>query len=146
MYLIRLARPSDAEAIATLLCQLGHPSTPDHVRRQIARVGTNNGMVVLVAEAESRTVGVLALQICLQFHQEPPLARIVDLCVLDTHRGSHAGRSLIERAEEIAREKGCCKLEVTANNVREPAHRFYQLNGLEQTHRYFAKNLQEIAP
>lgn len=142
MPVIRSARPADADALSTILDQLGHPSSPEHLRRQLNRMRSSDSETVLVADVAGQAVGLLALQIAVQFHQEPPLARIVDLCVLDSHRGLNIGQRLIEHAEVIAREKGCDKLEVTASNFREAAHRFYQRNGLEPTHRYFAKQLQ----
>jgi ribosomal protein S18 acetylase RimI-like enzyme len=141
MILIRPARETDAEVLSTLLYQLGHPSTPEHIRRQLARFASSDSETVLVADVEGRVAGLLALQITRQFHQAPPLARIIDLCVLNSHRGRHIGQRLIKEAERIALKIGCDKLEVTASNFRKRAHQFYQRNGLEPTHRYFAKRL-----
>lgn len=138
---IRPARKADAGAIAILLDDLGHPSSADHVRRQLDRIRSDADETVLVAEKASTVAGVLALQIVPQFHQEPPLARIVDLCVLESFRGKGVGRQLVARAEDIARRKHCHKLEVTSNNIRKDAHRFYLKYGLAATHHYFAKQL-----
>jgi ribosomal protein S18 acetylase RimI-like enzyme len=138
---IRPARESDAEAIAVLLDQLRHPSTPEHIRRQLKRIGPGANECVLVASSQGAVVGVIVLQISPQFHQEPPLARIIDLCVLAGHHGRYIGRLLFQGAEEIARQKQCFKLEVTASNDRQAAHRFYERNGMKETHRYFGKNL-----
>jgi PhnO protein len=137
---VRPAEAKDAEAISCLLGQLGHPSTPRHVQLQLGSI-PKNGMDALVAVHCGKVVGALVLQITTQFHQEGPLARIIDLCVSDVNRGSGAGRRLFSEAERVARAKGCAKLEVTANNIRSSAHRFYGRNGMEQTHLYFAKTL-----
>jgi ribosomal protein S18 acetylase RimI-like enzyme len=142
MMQIRSARESDADNIATLLSQLRHPSTPDHIRRQLERIGPDSKDFVLVASSRGAVIGVIALQIIPQFHQEPPLARIIDLCVMDGHRGRHIGRQLFQEVERIARQECCVKLEVTASNDRLGAHRFYASNGMEQTHRYFGEDLQ----
>lgn len=142
MLIVREAKPSDATAISTLLHQLNHPSSVEHIQHQLEGVAETHLIDVLVASSEGQVVGILALQTTPQFHQEPHLARIIDLCVLASHRGRKVGRLLIEAAEKMARNKGCFKLEVTASNFRESAHRFYQRNGLEPTHRYFAKTLQ----
>ena len=142
MLVVRMANPADAEAISTLLNQLQHPSSARHIQHQLESAAATNLIDVLVASYDGQVVGILALQTTPQFHEEPPLARIIDLCVLESHRGGQVGRRLIEEAEQIARKKKCCKLEVTASNFREAAHRFYQKNGLQPTHHYFAKDLK----
>ena len=141
MFHIRPARKADAGVIAVLLDQLGHPSSETHVWRQLDRIRSDANEMVLVAENASAVAGVLALQIVPQFHQEPPLARIIDLCVLESFRGLGIGRQLVATAEDIARDRQCHKLEVTSNNIRKDAHRFYLKNGLAATHHYFAKPL-----
>ena len=141
MLVVRQAQPADAQAISTLLNQLQHPSSAQHIQHQLEGTAATNHIDVLVASSEGKVVGMLALQKTPQFHEEPPLARIVDLCVLESHRGSQVGRRLVEEAEKITRKNGCCKLEVTASNFRKAAHRFYQRNGLKPTHQYFAKDL-----
>ena len=141
METIRQARETDADAISQLLDQLQHPSTPAYVRRQIQRIRSDDAQTVLVAVSRETVVGVLALQIVPQFHQEPPMARILDLCVRNTHRRMQFGRQLLDAAEKIARQAGCCRMEVTASNFRQGAHQFYARNGLDQTHHYFCKPL-----
>jgi ribosomal protein S18 acetylase RimI-like enzyme len=138
---IRPAQEFDAEAIAVLLGQLRHPSTPEHIRRQLKRIGPGANESVLVASSQGTVLGFIVLQISPQFHQEPPLARIIDLCVLEGHHGRHIGRLLFQGAEAIARQKQCIKLEVTASNDRLTAHRFYARNGMKPTHKYFGKDL-----
>lgn len=138
---IRNADVTDAEAISLLLEQLQHPSTPEHVRRQIRRIDANDAEAIFVAVDNEAVVGVLVLQVVIQFHQEPPMARILDLCVLDTHRRMQFGQMLLEAAEQFARKADCCRMEVTTSNFRLGAHRFYARNGLDQTHHYFCKAL-----
>jgi GNAT superfamily N-acetyltransferase len=144
MEFIRNADVADAEAIALLLEQLQHPSTPEHIRRQIGRISANDTEAVFVAVDNETVVGVIAVQAVIQFHQEAPMARILDLCVLDTHRRMQFGRMLLDAAERFARKAGCCRMEVTASNFRLGAHQFYSRNGLDQTHRYFCKALTSL--
>ncbi|MGD8837001.1 MAG: GNAT family N-acetyltransferase [Desulfobacteraceae bacterium] len=141
MEFIRNAEVADAEGISSLLEQLQHPSTPEHIRRQIRRIDTDDAEAVFVAVDNTTVVGVLAIQVAVQFHQEPPVARIIDLCVLDSHRRMQFGRMLLDESEKFARKAGCCRMEVTASNFRLGAHQFYARNGLDQTHRYFRKEL-----
>jgi PhnO protein len=139
---IRDAVTADAEAISELLAQLQHPSSPEHIRQQIERIQCDDTEMAWVAvDREREVVGLLALQITTQFHQEAPVARILDLCVRDTHRHRQFGRKLLMTAQTFAQKSGCCRIEVTANNFRQGAHQFYTRNGLVQTHRYFCKAL-----
>lgn len=48
-----------------------------------------------------------------------PLLNIHDMVVLEEYRGMGLSQSLLEKAEEIAKSKGCCKLtlEVLSNNL-----------------------------
>jgi ribosomal protein S18 acetylase RimI-like enzyme len=47
-----------------------------------------------------------------------PLINIHDIAVLDAYRGNGIAGKMLEKVEEIARSKGCCKLtlEVLSNN------------------------------
>ena len=139
---IREATFDDVEAISELLEQLQHPSSTAHLRRQLERIHASEFERVWVAEDSwAGVVGILALQIFPQFHQEPPTARIMDLCVRDGHRHRQFGRRLFEVAQRFAYRHGCGRIEVTANNSRRGAHQFYARNGFVQTHRYFSRSL-----
>ncbi|BFM09211.1 GNAT family N-acetyltransferase [Halioxenophilus aromaticivorans] len=50
--------------------------------------------------------------------QAKPLINIHDLVVANGHRGQGVGQALLQAVENIAQEKGCCKitLEVLSNN------------------------------
>ena len=58
-----------------------------------------------------------------------PLINIHDIVVLDEYRGNGIAGMMLEKVEEIARSKGCCKLtlEVLSNN--EAAKSAYQKFG-----------------
>ena len=108
---IRSARAADADAISILLGQLQHPSSPDFLRRRIQQAANDDREYVLVAVTETdQVVGVLALQLADQFHEAPQVARILDLCILESQRGQNYGRQLFSKAEEIAKKRGCCCL------------------------------------
>jgi GNAT superfamily N-acetyltransferase len=48
---------------------------------------------------------------------------------------------LLERAEALAREQGCYRIQLTSRVVREDAHRFYEAHGYVPSHRGFKKLL-----
>lgn len=55
---------------------------------------------------------------------------IDDLCVDETLRGKHIGRSLYEAAVSLARETGCYNLTLNVWSCNESAMRFYEKCGL----------------
>lgn len=63
-----------------------------------------------------------------------PLINIHDVVVLDKYRGTGISQKLLEKVEEIARAKGCCKmtLEVLSNNnIAKSAYRKFGFSGYE---------------
>ena len=50
-----------------------------------------------------------------------------------------SARSCSSAAEDLARERGCYRIQLTSRNVREDAHRFYLANGYGQTSQGFKK-------
>ncbi|WP_208975885.1 GNAT family N-acetyltransferase [Pseudovibrio exalbescens] len=66
--------------------------------------------------------------------QGRPRASIESMHTRSDQRGQGVGAALVAHAKKLAREKGCCLLQLTSNAQREDAHRFYQRQGFEQTH------------
>lgn len=63
-----------------------------------------------------------------------PLINIHDLVVLDGFRGNGISQKLLEKVEEIAKSKGCCKvtLEVLSNNeIAKSAYRKFGFSSYE---------------
>ena len=56
---------------------------------------------------------------------------IDDLCVDESLRGKHVGRSLYEAARALARETGCYNLTLNVWSCNESARRFYEACGLK---------------
>ena len=54
-------------------------------------------------------------------------------------RSRGIGAPLLAAAEDLARERGCYRIQLTSRNVRVDAHRFYLSNGYEQTSQGFKK-------
>jgi GNAT superfamily N-acetyltransferase len=54
-----------------------------------------------------------------------------DLFVEDAGRGSGMGRALVEAAVERARERGCARMELDANEANEPALALYRSVGFD---------------
>ena len=59
-------------------------------------------------------------------------AEIGALAVDGKWRSQGIGRALLQAAEEWAKQRGCCTLQVRTNIVRQRAHEFYFRNGFRQ--------------
>ena len=74
--------------------------------------------IIFLAYKERTPVGIAVCFRGFSTFAARPLINIHDLAVLPRHRGTGAGRTLLEAVERKAREMGCCKitLEVQENN------------------------------
>ncbi|WP_348271875.1 GNAT family N-acetyltransferase [Pseudovibrio sp. Tun.PSC04-5.I4] len=66
-----------------------------------------------------------------------PRAQIESMHTRADKRGEGLGKLMLRHAVDLAKDKGCCMVQLTSNKVREDAHRFYQSNGFEATHEGF---------
>lgn len=90
--------------------------------------------LLLVAEEEGQIVGLLHLRMEFQLHHCGTVAEIMELIVSREVRSKGIGAALLKAAREQAIQHHCIQFEVTSNQKRKQAHRFYQREGLEQTH------------
>lgn len=58
-----------------------------------------------------------------------PLVNVHDLAVRASHRGQRVAQRLLERVEQIARQRGACKLTLEVLSGNAPALRLYQRTG-----------------
>ena len=58
-----------------------------------------------------------------------PLVNIHDLMVLDTHRGMSVSQKMLEKVEEIAKSRGCCKLTLEVLEGNDIARASYEKFG-----------------
>lgn len=69
------------------------------------------------------------------------LGRITALVVTESERGKGVGKLLVKKAEELAHDSGCKRIELTSNNRRTDAHKFYESIGFEANSKRFIKSL-----
>ncbi len=136
---IRSARPGDADILASLLGELGHPVTRAEVVDRLARTDARDP--VFVAESDGAVIGLIALHVGPQFHRSRPVARITALVVSEPLRGRDWGLRLVQHAVELARERGCGMVELTSRLEREAAHGFYEAAGFARTSHRFSRDL-----
>ena len=139
--MVRPAGPEDFDAVATLLAELGRPevtaATRDGARevylRHVARADTAS----LVAEAGGEVVGFMSLEFRERLNRTTPQAWIPDLIVSARRRGIGAGKALLLKGFEIARERGCWGVTLESGYQRKVAHEVYRRVGMEACGFYF---------
>ncbi len=143
---IRPAGRDDVPAIVALLAddplgaareEPGDP-LPEAYRQAFDDIAAQAGNVVLVAEREGAVVG------CLQLTVIPGLSRrgmrrglIEAVRVSAACRGLGVGERLVRHAIDAARAAGCGLVQLTSDNSRPDAHRFYERLGFVASHAGF---------
>ena len=139
---IREARLSDAAALAPLSGQLGYPATAREVEARLERLVNDPAQAVFVVEIEKKIAGWIHVMDSVTV-ESGPAVEIRGLVVDEAQRGGGLGRSLVERGEAWARQRGVGTMTVRSNVVRAAAHAFYERLGyaVVKTQRAFRKRL-----
>ena len=133
---IREAKRTDARALALLAGELGYAVSAEEMSRRIGRVVLRREDKIFVGETGT-VVGWI--QVSLRETVESGLyAEIIGLIIAASHRNAGIGKKLVSKAEAWAVQRGCRKIRVRTNIVREPARGFYTRIGYE------AKKIQEV--
>jgi GNAT superfamily N-acetyltransferase len=95
---------------------------------------------ILVAELDDEVVGVVQVLIFQHLqHVGGWCGEIESVHVRADKRNRGIGGALLEAAEALAIERGCYRVQLTSNNVRQEAHRFYSEHGYVSSHQGFKK-------
>ena len=150
---VRFARPEDWPSVAALLVELGRgvaKGTADDTTHHLQFTGHLRRIdsVTLVAEDPSgAVVGVVDMEYHQRLGDHRPQARVNDVVVTAAARGGGVGRSLLSRAEELARKRGCFRMALVTAGWREDSIAFYRREGWAQYGAWFVKPLSdEIGP
>lgn len=127
------------DALTRLIPQL-KISAPRLTRDDLTALLSSDASILLMARGRD---GHIAGMAALIVYRVPTgvRARIEDVVVDESARGSGVGLALVERALEIARAKGADGVALTSNAKREAANRLYQKAGFKrwETNVYFYK-------
>lgn len=140
---IRTACEADADIICKLLTSLGYPETQAFIRTRIAQLLTHPDEELLVATDGSVVVGVVSLHFIPQLALAGDFCRISYFCVNEQARGTGVGAALESHVTELARARGCDRIEVHCHSRRVDAHRFYYHQGYTESPKYLVKSLTE---
>lgn len=138
---IRPAKAEDAAAIAPLLAELGYPTEAATVRARLERIAGGVATGVLIAEAEGVPAALIAYQLIEHLERSAPTCRITALVTAPDQRRRGAAARLLAAVGELARERGCDRLEVTSRPDRDDALAFYLGAGFSERPRRLVRSL-----
>jgi GNAT superfamily N-acetyltransferase len=137
---IRPATQDDVPAIVAMLADdpLGarreQPGDPAYLAAFTA-LAADPRQLLVVAEQDGAPAGTLQLTFipCLS-RRGATRAQIEAVRVRADRRGSGLGQELVRWAIDTARERGCVLVQLTTDNSRTDAHRFYERLGFQASH------------
>jgi ribosomal protein S18 acetylase RimI-like enzyme len=138
---LRPAGDADAEQVASLMTELGYPSTAAGVEDRLHGSLNSQTSCCLVVQADDEVIGVMSAELIPYFPTGSTICRVTSLVVSSRHRSRGVGEKLMAAAATFAREHGCSGIEVTSAERRVDAHRFYQRLGFARAGLRFFQTL-----
>lgn len=139
---IRKAVSEDEPFVYDLMCELEDTAFERIVFQNLyTQLLGSPADCLLVALKAGKPAGFLHLRMEGQLHHCQKVAEILELIVDQDSRGQKIGEALLKAAFVTAKENGCSQIELTSNQKRTDAHRFYRSHRMEQTHVKFVRTL-----
>jgi GNAT superfamily N-acetyltransferase len=140
-----LADESELDTVARLLGEFrdwfGNTTPTDgEMRESAARIRAADGEYLLGA-VDAEPVGVCQVRYRWSVWTTGEDAWLEDVFVRDAARGSGLGRALVEAAIERARERGCARIELDADEANTPAMTLYRSLGFRDDLKAEARSL-----
>ena len=130
--IVRTAGRDDAGPVAALAAQLGYDEAEDEIRRRIEEIrAQGNGEIYVAVVPPDIVVGWIQV-FALLLVEMPPLAEVGGIVVDSRYRRIGVGRSLMEAAEQWARQNGLTTLRLRSSSRREEAHDFCRRLGYRE--------------
>ncbi len=118
----------------TLGARREQPGDPAYLAA-FASLDADPRQLLVVAELDGEPVGTLQLTFIPGLSRRGATrAQIEAVRVRADRRGSGLGQELVQWAIETARERGCVMVQLTSDNSRVDAHRFYARLGFRASH------------
>lgn len=137
---IRNAHLADADVLVELLAQLDY-SAAGFIKEKIAGLLSHPDAALLVAEQDHLVRGFISLHFIPQIALAGDFCRVSYFCVDTTQTSRGIGKLLLEHAEELARQRGCDRMELHCHSRRLRSHAFYERQGYEDSPKYLMKKL-----
>jgi GNAT superfamily N-acetyltransferase len=140
---IRKATLADARGITKLLDQLDYPGSEAFLVQKMEMIINDPLKELLVYDLDDNVAGFIILEFLPQLGLKGDIARIGYFAVDERYRSKGIGKEMEGYIENLAREKGCDRIEVHCHERRKDAHRFYYRQGYYESPKYLMKSLRE---
>ena len=108
---------------------------PESYIKAFEEIDADPNNELIVAELDGEVVGTLQLTYTPSISlQGGKCCTVESVRVDEKYRGQRIGRDMMLWAIERAKEKGCISMQLTTNNSRTDAHRFYESLGFSKSH------------
>jgi len=142
---IRLAELSDAQAIASLMGELGYPTRAAEMQMRLEPILQDSRYRTFVAVRGGKICGMIGTFCYHSYEHNNVGGRILALVVTEKMRGEGVGRALISAAENDFSDRNITRLAVNTRFTREEAHKFYESLGYTRNGFRFVKTLSAVA-
>lgn len=137
---IRTATLRDAEPICNLLDELGgYDNSREYLPGRIGHIMNHPDHYLLVYEVSGGLAGVASFHIVPELGLPSDTAILRYLVVSTRSRGQGIGKLLEERCVEIAKRRGCGRIQLHCADGRDRAHEFYKGQGYTESPKWFIK-------
>lgn len=142
--MIRDATPWDYKELATLMNELGYPTTDGEMKLRLSNIQLNPYYRTLVFEEKKLILGMVGMMLGFRYEKNESYIRILVLVVKKEYRDQGIGTKLLLEAEEWAKDKGANMITLNSGNRAERvnAHQFYLSKGFEGKATGFYKVLE----
>ncbi len=138
MACIREATINDKEAIYRLMEVLEGQKLDRENYSNIYDANLLNPYIFyIVYEKDGHVMGFISVHVQKLLHHTANIAEIQEFIVDEAFRGQGIGKCLFQKAKEIALENACTQLEVCCNQIRRSSHKFYESQGMNNSHYKF---------
>ncbi|MBR1778927.1 MAG: GNAT family N-acetyltransferase [Clostridia bacterium] len=139
----RKATLGDCKGIYDLICELESKKLPYDKFTEIFEKQTEDQdyYCIVCLDDNENIVGALNLRFEEQLHHAGLIAEIMELVVAPECRKKGIGKQMLALACNIAKDQTCLQIEAASGERRVDAHRFYQREGLLNSHFKFTKIL-----
>ncbi len=142
-FIIHPATASDVTIIYDFLCELEEEVFDFETFQSIFNHNLQNpDCHYFLVYDDTLCVGYASVHAQWLLHHCGKVGEIQEMFVRADYRGKGVGALLIQKLVEVAQRNQFEILEVTANKKRLNTHRFYERQGLKQTHLKFVKKLK----
>ena len=132
----------DCEKIYSLVCNLENKELPfDKFQKIYCEQVSNKNYYCIVAESNNDIIAFLNMRFEEQLHHCERIAEIMEFAVNPKYRSQGIGKQMLEEAVQIAQNYGCPQIELSSNQLRTDAHRFYLREGMNNFHYKFSRRL-----